>query len=102
MDDEKSRRFLDWILSGKAPKAVNDGLKGLGEFSHVERAAQQVLGAGYEEVLIACRVILYFEERLKTDPGPSKSTAAHFVPIRQFMDGFFSSFSSSSCQTSSG
>jgi formylglycine-generating enzyme required for sulfatase activity len=90
MDDEKSRRFLDWVLGGTAPKAVKDGLKGLGEFSHVERAAHQILGPGYEEVLIACRVILYFEERLKTDPGPSKSTAACFVPIRQFMVDFFS------------
>lgn len=89
MNDEKSRRFLDWILSDKAPKAVKDGLKGLDEFSHVEKAAHRIIGSGYDEVLIACRVILYFEERLKTDPGPSKSTAAYFVPVRQFMDGFF-------------
>lgn len=89
MDEGKSRGFLDWILSGKSPQAVKDGLQGRGEFSHVERAAHEKLGPGYGDVLVACRVILYFEERRKTDPGPSKSTAACFVPIRHFMDGFF-------------
>lgn len=90
MNDEKSRRFIDWILSGKAPKAVSDGLKGLGEFGPLERAAQQLLGADSENALVSCRVILYFEERLKSDPGPTKSGAGNFVPIQQFADDFFS------------
>ena len=89
MVDEKSRQFLDWVLSEKAPKAVKSGLRNLDDFPNVEQAARKVLGRRCDEALAACRVILYLEERRKSDPGPSKSKAAHFVPIRKFMEAFF-------------
>ena len=57
MDDEKARKFLDWVLSDKASPAVKDGLQNFGDFEDVEKAARRELGPRCEDALVACRVI---------------------------------------------
>jgi hypothetical protein len=89
MSDEKARSFLDWLLSDKGSILAREALQGDGEFEEVERAARRVIGPHCNDVMIAARVIRYFEERRKLDPDPARSSTARYVPIRQFMDAFF-------------
>lgn len=89
MDDEKARAFLDWLLSPKGSLRARQALHGHGDFAEVEKVARQRLGPHSHNVMIAARVIRYFEERRQLDPDPARSSSARFVPIRQFMDAFF-------------
>lgn len=89
MDDEKARAFLDWLLSEKGSVGARESLQGYGDFEEVEKVARQRLGPHCDDVLIAARVIRYFEERRQMDPDPARSSTSRYVPIRQFMDAFF-------------